>query len=151
MAFSYDFRHLRSAECLLGTISWHSHSAHCSLVKISWTPPSFLIFRNFQDYLDFIFSGSWLDLLCPSLVLSGPPLNESKTDFTRLWGFGSIWSFSSWRKRLETKINSPSDRARRAVLGTSMEHLEHVPRRIHGGITSEKKRFRGVFGVLLVV
>jgi hypothetical protein len=27
------------------------------------------------------------------------------------------------------------DRARRVVLGTSMERLEHVPRRIRGGIT----------------
>ncbi len=29
----------------------------------------------------------------------------------------------------------PLDRARRVVLGTSMERLEHVPRRIRGGIT----------------
>ncbi len=29
----------------------------------------------------------------------------------------------------------PLDRARRVVLGTSMERLEHVPGRIRGGIT----------------
>ncbi len=29
----------------------------------------------------------------------------------------------------------PLDRDRRVVLGTSMERLEHVPRRIRGGIT----------------
>jgi hypothetical protein len=29
----------------------------------------------------------------------------------------------------------PLDRARRVVFGTRMEHLEHVPRRIRGGIT----------------
>ena len=30
---------------------------------------------------------------------------------------------------------APLDRAHRVVLGTGMEHLEHVPRRIAGGIT----------------
>jgi hypothetical protein len=34
---------------------------------------------------------------------------------------------------------APLDRARRVLLGTSMEHLEQVPRRIRGGITSEKR------------
>ena len=37
----------------------------------------------------------------------------------------------------------PLDRARRVVLGTSMEQLEHVSERIHGRITSPKAYFRG--------
>ncbi len=38
------------------------------------------------------------------------------------------------------------DRARRVVFGTRMERLEHVPRRIRGGITSEKPRLGGIRG-----
>jgi hypothetical protein len=49
--------------------------------------------------------------------------------------FGRISSFSSWMQGLETKISSPLGRARRVLLVTSMEHLEHVPRRIRGEIT----------------
>ena len=32
-------------------------------------------------------------------------------------------------------LTLPLDRARRVLLGTTLEHLEHVPRRIRGGIT----------------
>jgi hypothetical protein len=49
--------------------------------------------------------------------------------------FGRLSSFSSWMQGLETKISSPLGRARRVLLVTSMEHLEHVPRRIRGEIT----------------
>ncbi len=44
------------------------------------------------------------------------------------------------------------DRARRFVLGTALEHLEQVPRRIRGGITSEKRGLRGIrsiFGTII--
>jgi hypothetical protein len=40
----------------------------------------------------------------------------------------------------------PLDRARRVVLETSLERLEHVPRRIRGGITSEKRCLEGIRG-----
>jgi hypothetical protein len=46
----------------------------------------------------------------------------------------------------------PLDRARRVVFGTSLEHLEHVLRRIRGGITSEKRclgDIRGNFGAIV--
>jgi hypothetical protein len=46
----------------------------------------------------------------------------------------------------------PLDRAHRVVFGTSLEHLEHVPRRIRGGITSEKRclgDIRGTFGAIV--
>jgi hypothetical protein len=46
----------------------------------------------------------------------------------------------------------PLDRARRVVLGTLLERLEHVPRRIRGRITSEKRclgGIRGTFGSIV--
>jgi hypothetical protein len=46
----------------------------------------------------------------------------------------------------------PLDRGRRVVLGTSMEHWEHVLRRIRGGITSQERclwGFRGTFGAII--
>ena len=42
----------------------------------------------------------------------------------------------------------PLDRARRVVLGTSLEQLEHVSERIRGRITSPKAYFGWVFGPL---
>ncbi len=38
------------------------------------------------------------------------------------------------------------DRARRVLFGTSMEHLEHVPRRIGAGIIREKRGLGGIWG-----
>jgi hypothetical protein len=40
----------------------------------------------------------------------------------------------------------PLDRARRVVLGTPLERLKHVPERIRGGITSEKRCLGGIQG-----
>jgi hypothetical protein len=57
-----------------------------------------------------------------------------------------------WKEVSFEKVNTAFDRARRFVLGTSLEHLEHVPRRIRGGITSEKPRLggiRGTFGAIV--
>jgi hypothetical protein len=38
----------------------------------------FLIFLNFHEFLDFLFSRSWLDPLGPSLVRSGSPSEPIK-------------------------------------------------------------------------
>jgi hypothetical protein len=37
------------------------------------------------------------------------------------------------------------DRARRVLFGTSLEHLEQVPRRIRGGIIREKRGLGGIW------
>ncbi len=43
-------------------------------------------------------------------------------------------------------LMAPFDRARQVVLGTSSEHLEQVPRRIRGGMISEKRGLGGYLG-----
>ncbi len=57
-----------------------------------------------------------------------------------------------WKEGSFEKVNTAFDRARRVVLGTSLAHLEHVLRRIRGGITNEKPRLgdiRGTFGAII--
>ncbi len=57
-----------------------------------------------------------------------------------------FWENFEGERVLRQKISSPFKRARRVVLGTSMEHLEYVPRRIRGGITGEKRSFEQYSG-----
>ena len=45
--------------------------------------------------------------------------------------------------RVMWDLNIPLDRARRVVLGTTLEHLEHVVRRIRGGNTSREPPLGG--------
>jgi hypothetical protein len=57
-----------------------------------------------------------------------------------------------WKEGSFEKVNSAFDRARRVVLGPSLERLEHVLRRIRGGITNENPRLegiRGIFGAII--
>ena len=44
-----------------------------------------------------------------------------------------IRTFSGTLVRVTWNLNTPLDRARRVVLGTTLEHLDHVVRRIRGG------------------
>ncbi len=63
-------------------------------------------------------------------------ITSKKADFRRFSRF--------WETIVESIGNPiiPLDRAHRVVLGTHLEHLEHVPKRIPAGITSKKADFR---------
>jgi hypothetical protein len=49
--------------------------------------------------------------------------------------YGGIRGIFGTIIRVFRNLIVPLDRAHRVILGTRMEHLEHVPRRIAGGIT----------------
>ena len=54
-----------------------------------------------------------------------------------------IRTLSSTLVRVMWNLNIPLDRARRVTLGTTLEHLEHVVRRIRGGNTSREPPLGG--------
>jgi hypothetical protein len=62
-------------------------------------------------------------------------ITSKKAEFRRFSGF--------WETIVGSIENPiiPLDRARRVVLGTRLEHLEHVPRRIPTGITIISQKF----------
>ena len=57
-----------------------------------------------------------------------------------------IRTFSGTLVRVMWNLNIPLDRARRVTLGTTLEHLEHVVRRIRGGNTSREPPLGGYSG-----
>ena len=54
-----------------------------------------------------------------------------------------IRTFSGILVRVMWDLNIPLDRARRVVLGTTLEHLDHVVRRIRGGYISREPPLGG--------